>query len=196
MLFGPGQCGKSTILNMVAGFEMPSSGELLCQGKPIEGPGPERGMVFQNTALFPWLTVMGLSLIHIFTYARTAMQYQASAYILKNELSPELVRSEIEKLRKKRHQRVALHEVRRASRNEFLKKLIGQENEGGALRIRPEELRTNQIELENRAFAAAIFMSDAKNYQTIQRAMYGHFENPIFCAYSNCTYMLANLPYG
>lgn len=106
------------------------------------------------------------------------------------------MRSEIEKLRKKRHQRVALHEVRRASRNEFLKKLIGQENEGGALRIRPEELRTNQIELENRAFAAAIFMSDAKNYQTIQRAMYGHFENPIFCAYSNCTYMLANLPYG
>lgn len=59
VLFGPGQCGKSTILNMVAGFEMPSSGELLCQGKPIEGPGPERGMVFQNTALFPWLTVMG-----------------------------------------------------------------------------------------------------------------------------------------
>ena len=61
VLFGPGQCGKSTILNMVAGFEMPTSGEVLCQGKPIEGPGPERGMVFQNTALFPWLTVMATS---------------------------------------------------------------------------------------------------------------------------------------
>ena len=59
VLFGPGQCGKSTILNMIAGFEKPSSGELTCQGKPIEAPGPERGMVFQNTALFPWLTVMG-----------------------------------------------------------------------------------------------------------------------------------------
>lgn len=59
VLFGPGQCGKSTILNMIAGFEAPSSGELTCRGKPIEGPGPERGMVFQNTALFPWLTVMG-----------------------------------------------------------------------------------------------------------------------------------------
>lgn len=59
VLFGPGQCGKSTILNMVAGFEMPTAGEVLCQGKPIEGPGPDRGMVFQNTALFPWLTVMG-----------------------------------------------------------------------------------------------------------------------------------------
>ncbi len=59
VLFGPGQCGKSTILNMIAGFEAPSGGELLCQGRPVEGPGPERGMVFQNTALFPWLTVMG-----------------------------------------------------------------------------------------------------------------------------------------
>ena len=59
VLFGPGQCGKSTILNMVAGFEAPSGGELLCQGKPVEGPAPERGMVFQNTALFPWLAVMG-----------------------------------------------------------------------------------------------------------------------------------------
>ena len=59
MLFGPGQCGKSTILNLIAGFEMPSSGHVLCMGKDITGPGPDRGMVFQNTALFPWLTVMG-----------------------------------------------------------------------------------------------------------------------------------------
>ena len=59
VLFGPGQCGKSTILNLIAGFEMPTSGEVLCKGKAVEGPGPERGMVFQNTALFPWLTVMG-----------------------------------------------------------------------------------------------------------------------------------------
>ena len=59
VLFGPGQCGKSTILNLIAGFEMPSSGHVLCMGKDITGPGPDRGMVFQNTALFPWLTVMG-----------------------------------------------------------------------------------------------------------------------------------------
>ena len=57
VLFGPGQCGKSTILNLIAGFEMPSSGHVLCMGKDITGPGPDRGMVFQNTALFPWLTV-------------------------------------------------------------------------------------------------------------------------------------------
>ena len=59
VLFGPGQCGKSTILNLIAGFELPTEGTILCSGKRVEGPAPERGMVFQNTALFPWLTVMG-----------------------------------------------------------------------------------------------------------------------------------------
>ena len=59
VLFGPGQCGKSTILNMIAGFELPTKGQIFCQGKEVKAPGPERGMVFQNTALFPWLTVMG-----------------------------------------------------------------------------------------------------------------------------------------
>ncbi|MFR4263130.1 MAG: ATP-binding cassette domain-containing protein, partial [Butyricicoccaceae bacterium] len=41
VLFGPGQCGKSTILNLIAGFEMPSSGHVLCMGKDITGPGPD-----------------------------------------------------------------------------------------------------------------------------------------------------------
>jgi ABC-type nitrate/sulfonate/bicarbonate transport system ATPase subunit len=59
VLFGPGQCGKSTILNLLAGFEKVTSGEIICNGNRVEAPGPERGMVFQNTALFPWLTVMG-----------------------------------------------------------------------------------------------------------------------------------------
>lgn len=59
VLFGPGQCGKSTILNMIAGFEKPTAGRIICQGKEVTEPGPERGMVFQNTALFPWMTVMG-----------------------------------------------------------------------------------------------------------------------------------------
>ncbi len=59
VLFGPGQCGKSTILNMIAGFEKPTTGRIICQGREVTEPGPERGMVFQNTALFPWMTVMG-----------------------------------------------------------------------------------------------------------------------------------------
>jgi len=56
-LLGPSGCGKSTILNLVAGFEQPDSGRVLLNGQPVAGPGPERGMVFQQPTLFPWLTV-------------------------------------------------------------------------------------------------------------------------------------------
>src|SRR5229473_5771561 len=56
-LIGASGCGKSTLLRIVAGFETPSRGQALMWGAPIPGPGPERGMVFQDYGLFPWLTV-------------------------------------------------------------------------------------------------------------------------------------------
>ena len=56
-LIGPSGCGKSTLLRLIAGLDLPDSGELLIDGQPITGPGAERGLVFQDPNLFPWLTV-------------------------------------------------------------------------------------------------------------------------------------------
>lgn len=59
VLFGPGQCGKSTMINCMAGLESITGGSVEVGGKKVTKPGPDRGVVYQRMALFPWLTVMG-----------------------------------------------------------------------------------------------------------------------------------------
>jgi NitT/TauT family transport system ATP-binding protein len=58
-LIGPSGCGKSAILNLLAGLETPDEGEVLIDGRPIEGPGTDRALLFQEPALFPWMSVRG-----------------------------------------------------------------------------------------------------------------------------------------
>jgi NitT/TauT family transport system ATP-binding protein len=82
-LIGPSGCGKSTLLNAVAGFLEPSSGQALLDGQAIRGPGSDRGVVFQQYSLFPWMTVRrnvefglklkGLSAMECESQARTLL---------------------------------------------------------------------------------------------------------------------------
>ncbi|MGH2527882.1 MAG: ABC transporter ATP-binding protein [Actinomycetota bacterium] len=57
-LIGPSGCGKSTLLNLVAGLDRPDAGELWLDGRPIDRPGPDRAVLFQEPALFPWMSVV------------------------------------------------------------------------------------------------------------------------------------------
>lgn len=59
VFLGPGQCGKTTLVNMIAGLDSCTKGEIKVNGKHVDSPNPEIGVVYQKTSLFPWFTVMG-----------------------------------------------------------------------------------------------------------------------------------------
>jgi NitT/TauT family transport system ATP-binding protein len=58
VMVGPSGCGKTTLINLIAGYERPSCGEIVLDGRPVSGPGEDRLVVFQETALFPWMSVI------------------------------------------------------------------------------------------------------------------------------------------
>ena len=87
-LVGPSGCGKSTLLYIVAGLEEATGGEVTVDGKAVHDPGPDRGMVFQNYTLFPWLTVL--------ENARFARQLRANA--LPYDMPVDEVRNRIERV--------------------------------------------------------------------------------------------------
>lgn len=79
-LIGHSGCGKSTLLNLIAGLTLPSTGHLICAGREIAGPGPDRGVVFQNHSLLPWLTCYAnvyLAVERVFSASESKAQLQA-----------------------------------------------------------------------------------------------------------------------
>jgi NitT/TauT family transport system ATP-binding protein len=109
-LVGPSGCGKSTLLNIIAGLEMPDNGQVLADGKLVTGPGRERMMMFQESALFPWLDVMdnvmfGLKLKPNLTRRE---RREVAQYYLKLVGLEKFVRANIHELSGGMKQRVAL----------------------------------------------------------------------------------------
>jgi ABC-type nitrate/sulfonate/bicarbonate transport system ATPase subunit len=78
-ILGPSGCGKSTLLNMVAGFDLPTRGSVKVAGEAIVAPAPSRGVVFQEPALFPWLTVMDNVVFGPKTVGQRAADYRSRA---------------------------------------------------------------------------------------------------------------------
>jgi NitT/TauT family transport system ATP-binding protein len=78
-IIGPSGCGKSTLIRMVAGLDESSGGEMLLDNKPVTGPGPDRGMVFQGYTLFPWRTVKQNVMFGLEMQGRSSVEAQGTA---------------------------------------------------------------------------------------------------------------------
>ncbi|HEX8751007.1 MAG TPA: ABC transporter ATP-binding protein [Nitrospira sp.] len=109
-LVGPSGCGKSTLLNIIAGLEQPDHGIVQADGETVNGPGPHRLMMFQESALFPWLTVLGNVLFGLKLSNRlsAAERRQKAEYFLELVGLKRFMHSNIHELSGGMKQRVAL----------------------------------------------------------------------------------------
>ena len=109
-LVGPSGCGKSTLLNIIAGLEQPDRGSVQADGKNIVGPGPRRLMMFQEAALFPWLTVLGNVLfgLKLSTGLSAAERREKAEYFLELVGLKKFMHSNVHELSGGMKQRVAL----------------------------------------------------------------------------------------
>lgn len=109
-LVGPSGCGKSTLLNIIAGLEQPDRGSVQADGKTIVGPGPRRLMMFQEAALFPWLTVLGNVLfgLKLNTGLSAAEHREKAEYFLELVGLKKFMHSNVHELSGGMKQRVAL----------------------------------------------------------------------------------------
>ena len=85
-ILGPTGCGKSTALNLIAGFESPTTGTVFLDAQTVRGPGPDRAVVFQQASLFPWLTVLGNVTVGVKCQGMPKDEYTARAEHLLEEV--------------------------------------------------------------------------------------------------------------
>ncbi len=117
-LVGASGCGKSTLLAIIAGLEKPDSGDILADGKPITGPGRDRMVMFQESALFPWLDVLGNVLfgLHRKPELTSKDRLHVAKYYLELVGLTRFERSNVPELSGGMKQRVALHARSRQTR--------------------------------------------------------------------------------
>ena len=108
-LLGPSGCGKTTIMNILAGLDAPTSGQALLDGRPITGPGPDRAVLFQEPALFPWLSVVSnVEFALRFIDVPPADRHERTMHWLENVRLGQLADAQPHELSAGQRQRVAL----------------------------------------------------------------------------------------